>query len=70
MGAQSVNLTQTSNDNRQINNWSHLYTHEHLMNKTPQLLLTECLLTKDQRDKLMLPYNLCEILEHPTQGQQ
>jgi len=52
-----------------------LYTHEHLTSKkeqpictscnsvtTVKHLLTECLLTKDARDKLMLPNNLCEIL--------
>ncbi|KAL4143546.1 hypothetical protein QTP88_005865 [Uroleucon formosanum] len=57
-----------------------LYTHEHLMSKkeqpictscntvtTVKHLLTECLLTKDARDKLMLPNNLCEILAPKTE---
>ncbi|KAL4148403.1 hypothetical protein QTP88_002656 [Uroleucon formosanum] len=57
-----------------------LYTHEHLMSKkeqpictscntvtTVKHLLTECLLTKDVRDKLMLPNNLCEILAPNTE---
>ncbi|XP_060858335.1 uncharacterized protein LOC132935733 [Metopolophium dirhodum] len=56
------------------------YTHEHLMSKkdqpictscntvtTVKHLLTECLLTKDTRDKLMLPSNLCEILAPNTE---
>ncbi|KAL4085149.1 hypothetical protein QTP88_027441 [Uroleucon formosanum] len=57
-----------------------LYTHEHLLSKkeqpictscntvtTVKHLLTECLLTKDARDKLMLPNNLCEILAPNTE---
>ncbi|KAL4148841.1 hypothetical protein QTP88_002988 [Uroleucon formosanum] len=57
-----------------------LSTHEHLMSKkeqpictscntvtTVKHLLTECLLTKDARDKLMLPNNLCEILAPNTE---
>jgi len=51
-----------------------LYTHEHLISKKEQTtttvkhLLTECLLTKDARDELMLPNNLCEILAPNTES--
>lgn len=80
MGVQLVTTTQALNRNQQIMNGSYIIylktfdeqkgtTHMYLIQHYNycKTTVTEYLLTKDSRDKRMLPFNLCEILTSNTE---